>query len=116
MRPKAIEVEVGYWRKANAIHDWFVRNIQGGEDDCKEYYLSKTKAQELLDTVNRVLADTSKAEELLPTTSGFFFGSTEYGEWYFQDLEETKTIMETVVNKFYDGGDHVWDVYYRSSW
>jgi len=116
MRPKAVEVEVGYWRKANAIHDWFVRNIQDGEDDCGEYYLSKAKAQELLDTVNEVLADHSKAEELLPTTSGFFFGSTDYDEYYFQDLEDTKTIMESVVNDFYNGDDREWDVNYRSSW
>ena len=26
--------EVGYWRKANAIHGWFVRNVQNGKDDC----------------------------------------------------------------------------------
>jgi len=25
-----IEEEVGYWRKANAIHSWFVKNIQNG--------------------------------------------------------------------------------------
>lgn len=25
---------VGYWRKANAIHRWFVENVQDGEDDC----------------------------------------------------------------------------------
>lgn len=29
-----IDQEVGYWRKANAIHRWFVENIQDGEDDC----------------------------------------------------------------------------------
>jgi len=26
--------EVGYWRKANQIHNWFVENVQNGEDDC----------------------------------------------------------------------------------
>ena len=29
---------VGYWRKANHIHKWFVDNVQNGEDDCKEYH------------------------------------------------------------------------------
>lgn len=40
--------EIGYWRKANAVHAWFVRNVQDGEDDCKEYYVSREKASELL--------------------------------------------------------------------
>ena len=26
--------QVGYWRKANQIHNWFVENVQDGEDDC----------------------------------------------------------------------------------
>ena len=30
-----IDEEVGYWRKANAIHKWFVDNVQDGNDDCK---------------------------------------------------------------------------------
>ena len=37
----------------------------------------------------KVLEDSSVAEELLPTQSGFFFGSTVYDEWYVHDLEET---------------------------
>ena len=46
---------VGYWRKANAIHKWFVDNIQNGNDDCKEYYVTTENLQNLLDTVNKVL-------------------------------------------------------------
>lgn len=115
-RPQALEIEVGYWRKANAIHDWFVKNIQSGEDDCRDHYLSRVDAQKLLDTVNQVLADNSKAPELLPTASGFFFGSTDYDERYIQDLEETKTIMENVINKLYNDDKTHWEIYYQSSW
>ena len=31
--PKLL-TEAAYWRKANQIHNWFVENIQDGEDDC----------------------------------------------------------------------------------
>jgi len=31
----SISENVGYWRKANQIHGWFVENIQDGEDDCQ---------------------------------------------------------------------------------
>ena len=44
--------EAGYWRKANAIHGWFVDNVQDGMDDCKEYYVSREKLKELLGLVN----------------------------------------------------------------
>ena len=52
---KFIVEEAGYWRKANAIHKWFVQNVQDGNDNCKEYYVSKESMQKLLDTVNKVL-------------------------------------------------------------
>lgn len=39
---------VGYWRKANAIHKWFVDNVQDGEDDCGYYEVSKEDLEELL--------------------------------------------------------------------
>ena len=31
---------VGYWRKANQIHRWFVENLGGGTDDCTEIPVS----------------------------------------------------------------------------
>jgi hypothetical protein len=29
--PKEVTVEVIYWRKANRIHAWFVKNVQGSK-------------------------------------------------------------------------------------
>lgn len=54
-RITSIVEQVAYWRKANAIHKWFVENVQDGVDDCKRYYVSKEDLQKLLDTVNEVL-------------------------------------------------------------
>lgn len=89
-----VEEEVAYWRKANAIHGWFVNNVQEGIDDCKSYYVSRTQLQELLDICKQVLEDNSKAEELLPATEGFFFGSYEYDEYYFADIKDTVNMLE----------------------
>lgn len=40
--------EVGYWRKANQIHKWFVDNIQDCIDDCGYYEVNKYELEELL--------------------------------------------------------------------
>ena len=63
LRVSQPSAELAYWRKANQIHKWFVDNVQEGVDNCGEYYVSHEKLQELLDTVNNVLADTRKAED-----------------------------------------------------
>lgn len=102
--------DVGYWRKANAIHNWFVENVQSGIDECQDSYVSREKLVELLGVVSEVLDDHSKAQELLPTTPGFFFGSTEYDKYYFEDLELTRNIIEKALK------DHNGDFYYQSSW
>ena len=46
---------VMYWRKANAIHKWFVDRVQGGVDDCSEYQVSSAQLIELRDTCKQVL-------------------------------------------------------------
>ena len=133
--------QAGYWRKANAIHRWFVDNIQEGSDDCKNYYVSKEDMEALLDAVNTVLntselvegtitngyrfengkkilmtekgkyiKDPTVAQALLPTTEGFFFGSTDYDQYYYQDLVNTKHILEEALEE--DEGDYE----YQSSW
>ncbi len=107
---KYIIEEAGYWRKANQIHQWFVQNVQDGEDNCAEYYVGSDKLEELLDLCKKVQADNSLAEVLLPTVSGFFFGGTQYDEWYFKDIDNTIQILEEAL------ADKGGDFYYSSSW
>ena len=54
-RVSKIVEDVGYWRKANAIHGWFVDNVQDGTDDCGTYSVSRESLKELLGLVNEVL-------------------------------------------------------------
>ncbi len=110
-RVKYVIEEVGYWRKANQIHQWFVENVQQGEDDCKSYWVSRENLIELLDICKQIKEDNSKAESLLPTQSGFFFGGTEYDEWYFNDINNTVEILEDILSD--ESAD---DFEYQSSW
>ena len=106
-----VEVTCAYWRKANQIHKWFVDNVQRGVDDCGDYYVSHEKLQALLDLVNRALAERNPT--LLSPQGGFFFGSTDIDEWYWQDLKNTKAKLERIfalpeMSKL--------SFYYTSSW
>ena len=137
--------EIGYWRKANAIHNWFVEHVQNGIDDCK-YHNEVTKEilEELLDTCmtvlknselfdapvvssfiycngrqkpefidGKIVKDPSVAMQLLPTQEGFFFGSTDYDQWYIEYIENTIDI----INKVLRTTDFEREmIYYISSW
>jgi hypothetical protein len=109
-----VNVNVGYWRKANHIHDWFVNNVQDGEDDCKSYHVSREQLMELIEICERVhrSGDPDLAEELLPTASGFFFGDTQYDEYYFEETERTAKMLGKLVA---EAPTDV-DFYYSSSW
>lgn len=137
------KVEVAYWRKANQIHNWFVSNVQNGEDDCDEYAVTRDQLLELYSTVmfllgeiklrqglvtngqryedgkwvpikevGKVITNPDLAAEILPTSSGFFFGSTEYDEYYYSDLVVTKKQLESI---FEDHPDTE-VFYYQASW
>ena len=111
-RIKYIVEEIGYWRKANQIHNWFVTNVQKGEDDCKKYRVSVEQLKILLAEVIQVLDNPNKAKEILPTSKGFFFGDDEYNESYIEDLKDTKVILEDIFKKHNDDSDYT----YQSSW
>ena len=88
-----VTIEIGYWRKANAIHKWFVDNVQDGEDNCATYSVSREDLIKLKALCEKVLKDHAKAAELLPGQEGFFFGGSEYDKWYFENLKDTIKII-----------------------
>jgi len=109
-----------YWRKANAIHDWFVKNVQDGVDDCGTYHVSFKELKKLRDVCKETLnildnAGVTVHEEVdiftdkpytyktynidgedLPLTpvAGFFFGGLSIDEWYYNDVKRTYDTIE----------------------
>ncbi len=81
--------EVMYWRKFNALHKWFVDNIQEGVDDCKESFVDESDLKMLLETLTYVLENKDTAETILPTAQGFFFGSDDIDEYYWEEVKST---------------------------
>jgi hypothetical protein len=109
-----VEVPVAYWRKANAIHKWFVDTRADGVDECQPIWVNSDYLGELLELCNQVLADHTKADELLPTEGGFFFGPTEYDDWYFQGLEYTQRRLTELIPLMKNSDND--SAVYQASW
>lgn len=108
---KQVEAEVGYWRKANSVHKWFVDNVQDGVDECQKSPVSREDIQELKDICQKIVDTPDLASSLMPTQDGFFFGNTEYGEWYMNDVRDTIAICDRALAL-----PDQWELYYQSSW
>ena len=95
----AYEEYDAYFRKVNFIFAFF------SEKMVDEYFsfVEKSDVEELIRRCEDVLADHSKAQELLPTQSGFFFGSTNYDEWYFDDVKDCLEQMKKFLADWEDG-------------
>ena len=113
-----INITVGYWRKANAIHNWFVTKVQDGNDECQETYVSREQLQTLLGLCRTVLE--TKDATLLPPSEGFFFGGTEIGDGYWSDIQDTVDILNRVLTVYalheMVDGLGMCDFKYRASW
>jgi hypothetical protein len=108
----SVQLQVAYWRKSNQIHKWFVDHVQGGVDNCEEYRVTRDQLQLLVDNCKLVLMNKEEAPNLLPPQEGFFFGSYEYDEYYFGDIQDTIEQLEKVLNEYPED----WDFQYQSSW
>ena len=76
------------------------------------FYVSIDDLSELLETCQRVKANHGMAYELLPVQSGCFFGSTNYDEWYWEDIDNTIEIIEDLLAEPIDHAT----IYYQASW
>jgi hypothetical protein len=136
--------EVAYWRKANAIHRWFVYNVQNGIDECQLSPVTRQQLDELLEIcyeviqtaklieghvhtgshvgpgtngewvedyeIGDVIENPEEVANLLPTMSGFFFGSTAYDKFYLNDVKDTIEQLQKVLKLEFK------EFFYQSSW
>lgn len=98
-----VTIHTAYWRKANAIHGWFVSQCQNNVDECQESVVHPEQLAYLIalcqtgiDMYNA--GDLEAVAELLTPRSGFFFGSTDVDSWYYEDLANTVTQLTKALN------------------
>lgn len=105
-----IEFTVAYWRKANQIHNWFVENVQGGEDDCGTYDVTRDQLRELRDTAKKVL----DSLDLKPgkVANGYKINEDGKREYYYEDgevatnIELAKELLPATEGFFFGSTDY----------
>ena len=100
-------VSDAYFRKVNFIYEYFRNDMKN--ESC---IVEKSRIGNLIDICERVLkheGDEDYAKENLPTTGGFFFGSTEYDKWYWEDVKDCIKQMRKLYKSMFDDDFVVWD-------
>lgn len=135
--------ELIYWRKANAIHKYLCDNgieieqevsYEINKNTLKELLNKCNKILDIVKTKNGTvqngeeyvngkwepileddieIINQEEVAEILPTCSGFFFGSTDYNQWYLEIIKKTKEELENVIDTI-DWNNE--DIYYLASW
>ena len=104
-----ITATVAYWRKANAIHNWFVENCQEGKDECQTSYVSRKQLAELRDSCRNALSCAEMREGVVNV--GTAYGPdgvrqlTEPGQLVTNKAQVAK-ILPTKGGFFFGGTDY----------
>ena len=96
-----------YFRKVNFLYAYFGNKLVN--ESC---IASKEEIKQLIDTCNDVLkhkGDEDYAIEHLPTTSGFFFGFTDYSDWYYNNVKDCIKQMRKLYRSLKDDDFVLWD-------
>jgi hypothetical protein len=93
--------EIGYFRKVNFLVAYF-EDLGFDVEHQIPFWIKKDHIIALINRCKTVLDDHSKAPEELPTCEGFFFGSTEYDEGYFYDVEMVLHYCEETLLPMFD--------------
>lgn len=110
---KKKRTNIGYFRKVNFLVKFFEDK---GFDVLNQTPLAITRedAEELLSKCEEVLKDHSKGPELLPTMSGFFFGSTDYNDHYYDDVEAVRDYVKDKLLPEFDTLEEGEDIYFET--
>ena len=104
----------GYFRKVNFLFEYFKKNMVNDVFS----WVSRGDVEILIERCKTILAEKDEAkrqdlaEELLPTCSGFFFGSTAYDNWYYIVLKDCLSQMKALLKEF----DKGYNMYVYFSW
>lgn len=113
-----VSTNVAYWRKANAVHSWFVRELADGVDECQPIHVPVESMTKLVAECKAALelyetGDKEAAGERMQPQGGFFFGGTSIDEWWAEGLKETIKQLTPLLEP---GVCDEFEFYYQASW
>lgn len=86
------ETTVWFGRKENHIHQWVIDAHRITDTNLEHILIDP---DELLGDLDTVIKNPESAPEIMPTSSGFFFGGTDYDEVYFEDVKSLHETLNT---------------------
>lgn len=92
--------ELAYFRKVNFLIPFFENYFNTKLENLKDLEITRESIEELKNRCEQVLNDHTLAKDLLPTQPGFFFGSTNYDEYYYKNVENVLEICKTLLPEF----------------
>lgn len=104
--------------------DWYIDLEDGSPaftNDKTNYGLKTSDGWTQLYIFGKTITNAEEIAELLPTQGGFFFGSTDYDEWYLDDIDNTIEQLENIIADYdadVESGINSYDIdyVYRASW
>ena len=87
--------------------------MQGGVDDCGRYPVHVSQLEELRDLCLHLIDYPDDARKMLPPRQGFFFGTYELDDFYWDDLAYTADGLTRLLSL---PTFRRWPIYYQASW
>ena len=98
-------LQIGYWRKHPNLHGFIVQTFAKGVDECQEIELSDSDLEQILKAVKT-------PKKSLPTTGGFFFGSSNGSE----KKEDIEILTKAIAWLKEEEDGVVRSIVYQASW
>ena len=100
---------LAYFRKVNFLFEFFSGSLNEDETTA---VITRGEMEELIDKCEFVLNNRDKASEILPTCDGFFFGSLDYDDYYFESVAKVLLSFQVILENYSDDYLYIIDFSY----
>ena len=100
---------LAYFRKVNFLFEFFSGSL---DEDETTAVITRGEMEELIEKCEFVLNNRDKASEILPTCDGFFFGSLDYDDYYFESVAKVLLSFQVILENYSDDYLYIIDFSY----
>ena len=100
---------LAYFRKVNFLFEFFSGSLNEDETTA---VITRGEMEELIEKCEIVLNNRDKASEILPTCDGFFFGSLDYDDYYFESVAKVLLSFQVILENYSDDYLYIIDFSY----